>query len=93
MKMWQLRSSFSSVIYIRSTKVCISVTSTSGAAFSAYSPPAAEYQVTRIAKANDMAEDEVREIIEKCTSGKFLGVFGEETVNVLKVNLMLDGIL
>ena len=92
MKMWQLRSSFSSVIYIRSTKVCISVTSTSGAAFSAYSP-AAEYQVTRIAKANDMAEDEVREIIEKCTSGKFLGVFGEETVNVLKVNLMLDGIL
>ena len=57
------------------------------------SPAAAEYQVTRIAKANDMAEDEVREIIEKCTSGKFLGVFGEETVNVLKVNLMLDGIL
>ena len=40
-----------------------------------------------------MAEDEVREIIEKCTSGKFLGVFGEETVNVLKVKLMLDGIL
>ena len=92
MKMWQLRSSFSSVIYIRSTKACISVTSTSGAAFSAYSP-AAEYQVTRIAKANDMTEDEVREIIEKCTDGKFLGVFGEETVNVLKVNLMLDGIL
>ena len=92
MKMWQLRSSFSSVIYIRSTKVCISVTSTSGAAFSAYFP-AAEYQAARIAKANDMTEDEVREIIEKCTSGKFLGVFGEETVNVLKVNLMLDGIL
>ena len=40
-----------------------------------------------------MAEDEVREIIEKCTDGKFLGVFGEEAVNVLKVNLMLDGIL
>ena len=53
----------------------------------------AEYQVARIAKANDMTEDEVREIIKKCTDGKFLGVFGEETVNVLKVNLMLDGIL
>ena len=52
----------------------------------------AEYQVARIAKANDMTEDEVRTIIEKCTSGRFLGVFGEETVNVLKVNLMLDGI-
>lgn len=57
------------------------------------SSSAAEYQVARIAKANDMTEDEVREIIKKCTDGKFLGVFGEETVNVLKVNLMLDGIL
>ena len=57
------------------------------------SPAAAEYQVARIAKAENMTEDEVREIIDKCTSGKFLGVFGEKTVNVLKVNLMLDGIL
>ena len=57
------------------------------------SPAAAQYQVARIAKANNMAEDEVREIIEKCTEGRFLGIFGEETVNVLEVNLMLDGIL
>lgn len=57
------------------------------------SPAAAEYQVARIAKANDMSEDEVRDIIEKCTDGRFLGIFGEETVNVLEVNLMLDGIL
>ena len=57
------------------------------------SPAAAEYQVARIAKANHMTEDEVREIVKKCTDGKFLGLFGEETVNVLKVNLMLDGIL
>lgn len=57
------------------------------------SPAAAEYQVARIAKTNSMTEDEVREIIQKCTNGRFLGIFGEETVNVLKVNLMLDGIL
>lgn len=57
------------------------------------SPAAAEYQVARIAKANDMTEDEVQAIIGKCTDGRFLGLFGEETVNVLKVNLMLDGIL
>lgn len=57
------------------------------------SPAAAEYQVARIAKARNISEQEVRDIIEKCTTGKFLGVFGEETVNVLKVNLMLDGIL
>ena len=57
------------------------------------SPAAAEYQVARIARANDMSEESVREIIDKCTSGRFLGLFGEKTVNVLKVNLMLDGIL
>ena len=57
------------------------------------SPVAAKYQVTRIAKANNMSEEKVRAIIEKCTDSRFLGVFGEKTVNVLKVNLMLDGIL
>lgn len=57
------------------------------------SPAAAEYQVARVAKANDMTEDEVRAIIKQCTDGRFLGILGEETVNVLKVNLMLDGIL
>ena len=57
------------------------------------SPAAAKYQVTRIAKANNMSEEKVRAIIEKCTDSRFLGVFGEKKVNVLKVNLMLDGIL
>ncbi len=46
-----------------------------------------------MATANGMTEEEVREIIRRCTDGRFLGVFGEETVNVLQVNLMLDGIL
>ena len=57
------------------------------------SPAAAEYQVSRIAKATHMTESKVRKVIQKGTTKKFLGVFGEETVNVLKVNLMLDGIL
>lgn len=57
------------------------------------SPAAAAYQTARVAKANGMTEDEVKNIIEACTDGRFLGIFGEETVNVLKVNLMLDGIL
>ena len=55
------------------------------------SPDAAEYQVPRIAKATGRSEDEIRDIIKKCTTGRFLGVLGEPTVNVLKVNLMLDG--
>ena len=57
------------------------------------SPAAAEYQVERIAKASGLPADDVRAIVEKCTNGRFLGLFGEETVNVLRVNLMLDGIL
>ena len=54
---------------------------------------AAEYQVSRIAKNKNMTENEVQSIIDKCSNHRLLGVFGEETVNVLKVNLMLDGIL
>lgn len=54
---------------------------------------AAEYQVPRLAKAKQMTEDEIQDMIDKCTNHKILGIFGEETVNVLKVNLMLKGIL
>ena len=57
------------------------------------SPAAAEYQVDRIAKARNMSAQNVRDVIAKYSSRKFLGVFGEDTVNVLEVNLALDGIL
>ena len=57
------------------------------------SPAAAEYQVARVADASGKSEEEIRDIISRCTTGRFLGIFGEETVNVLKVNLILDGIL
>lgn len=57
------------------------------------SPSAAYYQVSRIAKERNISNEEVYSIIEKCTKGRFLNLFGEETVNVLKVNLMLDGII
>lgn len=57
------------------------------------SADAAKYQVSRIAKERDMQEEEVEKIIDKYTTGRFLGIFGENTVNVLEVNLALDGIL
>jgi len=57
------------------------------------SPEAAEYQVARIAKERSISEEAVREIIKKYTSGRFLGFWGEPAVNVLKVNLALDGLL
>ena len=55
------------------------------------SPAAAEYQVPRIARERGMSEDEVRAIIAKHTDGKDLGFMGEDRVNVLMVNLELDG--
>lgn len=54
---------------------------------------AAKYQVERLARENNMTKEEVNAIIDKCTNHKVLGLFGEETVNVLKVNLMLDKII
>ncbi|WP_301860414.1 potassium-transporting ATPase subunit KdpC [uncultured Megasphaera sp.] len=54
---------------------------------------AAQYQVPRLARENNMSEDAVNKIIAACTNPKTLGFFGETTVNVLKVNLMLDGVL
>ena len=54
---------------------------------------AAEYQVPRLVKETGKSEEEIQKIIDKATTGKLLGIFGEKTVNVLKVNLMLDGIL
>ena len=54
---------------------------------------AAEYQIPRIAESRGMSEEDIEATIDECTTHKVLGIFGEETVNVLKVNLMLDGIM
>ena len=57
------------------------------------SPDAAAYQVHRIADARGISEDDVQSVIDQYTTGRTLGIFGEPRVNVLKVNLALDGIL
>lgn len=57
------------------------------------SPDAAEYQIARLVRTTGKSEAEIRAVIEKYTSGRFLGLFGEPRVNVLQVNLALDGIL
>ena len=57
------------------------------------STDAAAYQVSRIAGARDMKESAVKNIIDKYTTGRFVGIFGEPVVNVLQVNLALDGLI
>ena len=54
---------------------------------------AAEYQIPRIAAENNMDEADVQDIIDACTTKPLFGLFGQAHVNVLQVNLMLEGIL
>jgi K+-transporting ATPase ATPase C chain len=55
------------------------------------SPEAAEYQVARVAQARGVPEADVRAIVARHTQGMLLGFLGQPRVNVLLVNLELDG--
>jgi K+-transporting ATPase ATPase C chain len=52
---------------------------------------AAKYQSQRVAKARGMSTAKIEQLINQFTEGQSLGVLGEERVDVLKLNLALDG--
>jgi K+-transporting ATPase ATPase C chain len=56
------------------------------------SPEAALFQVPRVAKARNLPEDKVRQLLSDNTQGRFGGLLGEPRVNVLALNLALDAI-
>jgi K+-transporting ATPase ATPase C chain len=54
------------------------------------SPAAAFYQVPRVARARELSEERVRQLVEDHLEGRGLAVLGEPRVNVLLLNLALD---
>ena len=55
-------------------------------------PAAAAYQLARVARVRGLPQQQVLSLVEENTQGRFLGIIGEPTVNVLQLNLALDGI-
>lgn len=54
------------------------------------SPEAIAVQIPRIAKTRNLSQEKIKALVSQQTEGRFLGIFGPNQVNVVKLNLALD---